>query len=123
MNKRTVVTESVHVNSFTISSGFLIGDLERLTPTSRVIAIQRENPEVIEENADFNSYPIFQRELPPLLPPLSLPSVFHHHRNEICVDSVTSFGASTASTIQIGGISYIDAHSRVKHIRVLSDEQ
>ncbi|UOQ92795.1 spore germination protein GerPE [Halobacillus shinanisalinarum] len=123
MNKRTVVTENVHVKSVTISSELLIGDLDRLTPTSRAIAVQREAPEVIEENADFDDYPIFKRELSPPLSPLSLPTTFHHNNNEICVGSFHCLGASTASAIQIGGTNYVDALSRVKHIRILNDEQ
>ncbi|WP_079529376.1 spore germination protein GerPE [Halobacillus hunanensis] len=122
-NKRIAIAQSAHVNSVTIGSGLLIGDLKQMNPRSRAIAVQREGPHTIEDNVSFSTYPIFQREPSPMLPPLTISTSFHHVDPEICVDSMFMLGASTASAIQIGGIDNIDAHARVKHIRILSDEQ
>ncbi|MFD2924291.1 spore germination protein GerPE [Halobacillus naozhouensis] len=122
-DKRLAVAHTAQVNSVTIGSGLLIGDVNQLNPRSRAIAVQREGPHTIEDHVSFTTYPIFQREPSPMLPPLTISSSFHHVDHEICVDSMFILGASTASAIQIGGIDHIDAHARVKHIRILSDEQ
>ncbi|MFC7321176.1 spore germination protein GerPE [Halobacillus campisalis] len=113
---------NIDVIALSIGSGFLIGDLSRSNSHARVIAVQEET-RAISEKVDFDDFSIFQRELPPSRPSIVINSSFCNHHPVIDVQSMHVKGISTAGLIQVGGVDHIEGESRLKHIRILNEEQ
>ncbi|MFC7060832.1 spore germination protein GerPE [Halobacillus seohaensis] len=122
MNKRLAHVDDVKVTAISIGSGFLIGDLTFSRARSKALAVQEETTSFTDW-ADFDSYPIFQRDLPPARPVINIDSSFHNHHPSIIVHNIKLKGISTAGLFQIGGIDHIEGEGRLKHIRILSEEQ
>ncbi|MFQ3543823.1 spore germination protein GerPE [Halobacillus rhizosphaerae] len=122
MNNRMVYVEFIDVLSTIIASGFLIGDLYRFAPSAKVLAVQKEGPSLIKDEADFKNYSLFSR-LP--TPPLRSVNVetFQYNNAPIQVDELFVIGVSTTSLMQIGGIEHIDSKARVKHFRILQEDE
>ncbi|WP_407271675.1 spore germination protein GerPE [Radiobacillus sp. PE A8.2] len=124
MNKRTAQLGAMKITSVTISSCCEIGDLNYFTPRSNAIAVQKQDTTFSDEGYEFEDYSIFQRQAARhIQPPLPVTQKTFHHVPRINVESVAILGVSTSSIMQVGGINEIDAEARVKHIRLLDDEQ
>lgn len=122
MIKRMVYVDTIDIISLLIASGALIGDVFRVAPDSKVLAVQKEGSEFISDTFNYEDYSVFSIESTPPLAPVQI-RTFHYHDNPIQVDDIDIKGVSTAGVFQVGGIDHIDAKSRTKHLRLLSDEQ
>jgi spore germination protein PE len=121
MFHRTSIVPNVFVNSLSLSTVFQIGDTHKINTNSAAIAVQREYPLFLENEADFKSYRIFSENIPTPVIDEVVNSTFIHENPLISVNSISVTGASNASVIQIGSTHKITAEARVKHIRQLLD--
>ncbi|MBM6617135.1 spore germination protein GerPE [Bacillus suaedaesalsae] len=122
MHHRVSIVPFVNANSFSFSSIFEIGDSHGINLTSRAIAVQREYPLFVEDEANFSSYRIFSEVIPTPIIEEKVRTTFIHENPIIKVASVTLTGASNSAVLQIGSTNTIRAEARVKHIRqLLSD--
>jgi spore germination protein PE len=119
MFHRTSVVPHAFVNSLSFSSIFEIGDSHKINTNSVAIAVQREYPLFIENEADFKNYRIFSEIIPTPVIDERVYSTFIHENPLIKVNSISVTGASNSSVIQIGSSTTIKAEARVKHIRQL----
>ncbi len=122
MNNRMVYTEFIEILSVLIASGLLIGDLFRFAPSAKVLAVQKEGPYFIKEEVDFKNYSLFSRLPSPPLPPVNV-ETFQYNNAPIQVDELFVLGVSTTSLVQVGGIEHIDAKARIKHFRILQEDE
>ncbi|WP_085506921.1 spore germination protein GerPE [Thalassobacillus devorans] len=123
MNKRLVKLDDIKVINVVYGTTFIIGDSHRATPFARVIAIQKEGARFDEEIYSYDQYPLFTRQFKRLPPSGAVNDIHYQHNPTINVGRVRVNGASTSSMIQIGSLDELDAEARVKHIRILQDEQ
>ncbi|MCP3032020.1 spore germination protein GerPE [Halobacillus sp. A1] len=122
MNSRMVELDYIDVLAISIGSGFLIGDVSRSNSHARVIAVQEETL-TISDKVDFDDFSIFHRELSPPRPSIAIKSSFCSHHPVINVQSMHVKGISTAGLVQVGGVNHIEGESRLKHVRILNEEQ
>jgi spore germination protein PE len=119
MYHRTSVVPNIYINSLSFSTVFEIGDATKINTNSIAIAVQREYPLFLENEADFSLYRVFSENIPSPIIDEVVHSTFIHENPIIKVGSLNVTGASNASVIQIGSTSQITAEARVKHIRQL----
>lgn len=123
MNPRTSIVPTIFINSIAFSSIFEIGDANRVDANSQAIAVQREYPLFVEDEADFASYQIFSEIIPLPTSYGKVTSTFIHENPIIKVQSLNITGVSNASIVQVGSSKTVNAEARVKHIRQLLDEK
>ncbi|MDL4842867.1 spore germination protein GerPE [Aquibacillus rhizosphaerae] len=124
MNKRIANVKKASLNSLSYSSIFEIGDARTFTPKAFAIAVQKQGGVRTDEGFDFDRYEIFDRkiiETPFQQIPIQKKTV--HHDSTIYVNNIDITGVSASSMVQIGSLQTIDAEARIKHIRVLKQEQ
>ncbi|MFZ3589141.1 spore germination protein GerPE [Bacillus sp. DJP31] len=119
MNHRTSVVSTTFINSISFSSVFEIGDTRKINATSQAIAVQREYPLFVENEADFSLYRIFSEIIPSPIIDEVVNTTFIHENPVIKVNSLKITGISNASVVQIGSTHCVKAEARVKHIRQL----
>ncbi|WP_052345881.1 spore germination protein GerPE [Paucisalibacillus sp. EB02] len=124
MNHRLVHLHMCATNSIASSSIFNIGDTVHFNPRFKAIAVQRESNVWNETYShDFEDYSIFKRDANWIEISIPVETYYKHHDGDIKVKNVSITGVSQASTVQFGGIKKINAESRIKHIRILQDEE
>jgi spore germination protein PE len=121
MYRRTSIVPNIYINSLAFSAVFEIGDADTIQANSRAIAVQRQFPLFLKDEADFSSYPIFSEPIPSPDLDESVSSTFIHENPVIKVQSLYLVGASNSSVIQVGSSKNVKAEARVKHIRQLLD--
>ncbi len=124
MLQRTSYVDMIYVDSMSRSSMFEIGDVNSLRPRMLAIAVQEEGiAEKGEVPVEFADFPVFSKQ-PSALPsaPLVRKTSIHHHP-KICVGNISVLGIAASSTLQIGNLNLLDAEARIKHIRILNEEQ
>jgi len=122
MYNRMVYVDEIDITSGLIASHISIGDVYRASPWSKVLAVQKEGSEFVSDTFNFEDFPVFSVQPTSPLPPITVPS-YNYQNQAIYVNDIHITGVSTAGIVQVGGIEHIDAVSRTKHIRLLSDEQ
>ncbi|KGX83900.1 spore germination protein GerPE [Pontibacillus marinus] len=122
MNKRISRVGDIHVNSLTYSSIIEIGDAVEATPNSRALAVQKEGAIFTDRDFPFNDFPVFTEELPYFDKKISIDQERVPCNPYIDVNSVHIEGISAASILQVGNLEYLDAEARVKHFRILREE-
>lgn len=122
MQKRTTKVNTLKVISLSYSSIGEIGDAKIAKPKSRAIAVQKEGADFQENLFQFSDYAIFQKQIDsqPGVPPVH--QKHYHHVPYIHINNIEVTGASSSSLIQLGSLDKVDAESRLKHIRILQDE-
>ncbi|WP_037985566.1 spore germination protein GerPE [Thalassobacillus devorans] len=123
MNKRLVTLDNIKVSDVVYGSSFVIGDSWRATPFARVLAVQKEGAWFEEGRYKYEDYPIFTRQFKRLPSTDTVEDIHYHHNPTINVESVRINGVSTSSMIQVGSLGILEAESRVKHFRIIQDEQ
>lgn len=116
---RISFVKRVQVDSISASAILIVGDAQRLNPTSKALLFQQESPTYLETDGDFNEYAIFSKEIPE---PTELIPVQMNIINEskyINVGALIITGVDTSSIIQIGSNCSIESESRSKQIRQL----
>jgi spore germination protein PE len=119
MFHRTSIVSNTFINSLTFSTVFEIGDSYKIDANSTAIAVQREYPLFLENEASFSSYRIFSEIIPPPVIDEVVQSTFIHENPIIKVGSISVTGGSNSSVIQIGSTHCVNAEARIKHIRQL----
>ncbi len=122
MNKRTSRVGDIRVNSLTNSSILEIGDAIEATPNSRALAVQKEGATFTDRDFPFNYFPVFTEELPYFDKKITIDQERVPCSSYIDVQSVHIGGISTSSIFQVGNLDYLDAEVRIKHFRILRDE-
>lgn len=119
--KRTSVVNHMQITSIVDSSIYEIGDAYKANPRSKAIALQKEG-QTFQGDLNFKDFPIFQRKphLPPTLPNIKKQTIQHHPF--IQVDQTDIIAVSMSSLVQAGNLNHISADSRIKHFRILLDE-
>ncbi|TXC89656.1 spore germination protein GerPE [Metabacillus litoralis] len=110
---------SAYVNTIGISSVFNIGDSQQITPTAKVLAIQREEERFLGDEGDLSEYPIFEEEIPQPQFYEEVVTNFFHENPRIRVSNVKVIAISSSSVFQIGSTKDIICETRVKNIRQL----
>jgi spore germination protein PE len=121
MYHRTSVVNNAFVNSIAFSSIFEIGDAFKIDATTKAIAIQREYPLFVENEADFSRYRVFTEHIPIPVVDEEVRTTFIHENPVISVSSVQVTGISSSSIFQIGSTNHVRSEARIKHIRQLQD--
>ncbi|WP_213410469.1 spore germination protein GerPE [Xylanibacillus composti] len=110
----------VKVTSKELSSITLIGDSVAITPRTNVLAVQRERPHYLGQEGDLQQFPFYEQPMPKLAARSAGPELFARNNSPfIDVGSLRILGLSASAVLHIGSTSFIDAESRVKHIRQL----
>lgn len=112
---------AAYVNSVGISSVFQIGDSQAITPSDKVLAVQREEERFYGKEGNFSQYPIFQKEIPQPLLFEQLTTNFFHENPKINVQAITILSLSTSAVFHIGSTKDIVCETRTKHFRQLKD--
>ncbi len=119
MNQRTSVVPNIFINSISFSSVFEIGDVSKINTSSQALAVQREYPLFVENEANYSSYQIFSENIPIPVIHEFVDQTFIHENPIIKVDSLKITGISNSSVVQVGSADSLFAETRVKHIRQL----
>lgn len=122
MNKRISRVGDIQVNSLTYSSIIEIGDAVEATPNSRALAVQKEGALFTDRDFPFNEFPVFTEEIPYFDKKISIDQERVPCNPYIDVKSIHIEGISASSILQVGNLEYLDAEARVKHFRILRDE-
>ena len=122
MNKRISRVRDVYIVSMQYSSIIEIGDAVEATPTSKALAVQKEGATFTDEDFPFSDFPVFSEELPYFDKQITIDQERVPCSPYIDVESVHIEGISAASIFQVGNLDYLDAEARVKHFRILKEE-
>ncbi|WNF36231.1 spore germination protein GerPE [Bacillaceae bacterium IKA-2] len=122
MPKRISMVNHTIVRNVSLSSIFLIGDASKVTPRSRVLAVQRRVQIFFGKEGDFEAFPIFTMEIPKPKMVTNLTTNRYNLSSFIKVDHIHVTSVSASSLYQIGSNNYIAAESRIKHIRQLDND-
>ncbi|WP_273125714.1 spore germination protein GerPE [Metabacillus sp. HB246100] len=112
---------SAYVNSIGISSVFHIGDSQQITPSVKVLAIQREEERYYESEGDLSKFPIFSEEIPKPIYYEELTTNFFHENPKINVSAIHVTAISSSGVFHIGSTRDIMCETRTKHFRQLKD--
>lgn len=107
------------VTDVSLSSVFLIGDASQVTPRSRALAVQRQFQLFFTNEGNFEEFSIFTMAIPKPKMDTNLTTNRYNLSSFIKVDHIDVTSVAASSIYQIGSNNYIDAESRVKHIRQL----
>ncbi|WP_079709135.1 spore germination protein GerPE [Paraliobacillus ryukyuensis] len=113
----------VRVNSVADGSIIEIGDAKKLDSRVNIIAVQEEGGTQNHESYSITNYPLFRLNFPSLPSSMVFKKKTIHHNNNINVRTIDVTGVSAAATIQLGSVKSIRAEARIKHIRILRNEQ
>ncbi|KGP72141.1 spore germination protein GerPE [Pontibacillus yanchengensis] len=122
MEKRTARVHQAKVISLINSSIFEIGDATEAYLAARVLAVQKEGATFTDEEFPYSDFPIFRVELPrfderPVINQTHTPCCPY-----IDVGTVDILGIASSSLFQIGNIDTIEGEARIKHFRILREE-
>ncbi|WP_077211141.1 spore germination protein GerPE [Bacillus dakarensis] len=120
LNKRTSYVNHITIDSLATTSTFEIGDSTAIHAFSRAIAIQREQELFFSNEANFDDFEIFKREIP--LDPITEELTYESSpiNSFIKVNRIDIIGVSTSSILHIGSSNNVFLEARVKHIRQLN---
>ncbi|MGY0692822.1 spore germination protein GerPE [Virgibacillus sp. FSP13] len=123
MKKRNVRVKHIKGNSVSFSSIFSIGDTAIARPKSNVIAVQKEGDVFTrKDDVDFKNYRLFNRPIKWPVHNKNIQQQINHHTNNINVHYTSFIGVETSSIFQVGSINSISTEARIKHFRILHDE-
>ncbi|WP_194841342.1 spore germination protein GerPE [Salinibacillus xinjiangensis] len=122
MKRRNSKVSHVYVNSVAYGSVFQIGDAVKADPYLRAIAVQKEGAFFDANDFPFASFPMFTTPFPKIVSTLPVDQQHIHHDPNIHVHSFDIEGMTGASIVQIGSLKEIDAKARIKHFRIVRDE-
>ncbi|MGM7701452.1 spore germination protein GerPE [Pseudalkalibacillus sp. Hm43] len=113
---RTSVVQNMQITSLVSASIVQIGDTRILTPSSKALAVQRQESTYDPKEHEFDMYPMFTAPFPPFeyetIPVNTVQEVPAIH-----VNSIKIIGIAASSVVRVGKTDYICNEARVKHIR------
>ncbi|WP_163583374.1 spore germination protein GerPE [Gracilibacillus saliphilus] len=122
MMPRTTNVKQTRINSISHSSLFQIGDTKELKPQADVLAVQKEGGISSDKGFELNQYRIFNTTIPSIPDPEIVVSNHCHHHQNIYVSNIDVTAISTSAITQLGSSKKINSLARLKHIRILKDE-
>ncbi|MGP4041851.1 spore germination protein GerPE [Gracilibacillus sp. D59] len=114
--------KQIKMHSLSYSSSFQIGDAKEIEPNADVLAVQKEGGVSSDKGFELDQYPIFNTTIPTTPDPEFVVGEHCHHQKNISVSTMDIMAVSTSSVVQLGSNKKIDSFSRLKHIRILKDE-
>jgi spore germination protein PE len=117
MISRFSIVKTAYVNSIGLSSVFQIGDSMEITPSIKVLAVQREEERHYGTEGELSQYLVFEEEIPQPILYEQLTTNFFHENPKIKVDAIKIISISSSSVFQIGSTKNIVSENRTKHIR------
>ena len=121
MFKRTSNVQCVNIISITDGSFFNVGDTNLANPISKVIALQKEGA-TFQGELEFENYSIFtQKTHFPKFKTNIIKRTFNHNPN-IYVQHSNVMAIGSSSIFQVGNLNHIATESRIKHFRIVLDE-
>jgi spore germination protein PE len=120
--KRTSIVQFFHGKEVIFSSVLQIGDSQKITSRSQVLAVQRQYELFFGKEGE-SSFPIFTKRIPKIQSDdrnISLQTL--HQSPVISVRSIRVLAVSSSGVVHIGSTSAVDAEARIKHIRQLSPD-
>jgi spore germination protein PE len=118
--KRTSIVQFFHGKEVIFSSVLQIGDSQKITSRSQVLAVQRQYELFFGKEGE-SSFPIFTKPIPKIQSDdrnISLQTL--HQSPVISVRSIRVLAVSSSGVVHIGSTSTVDAEARIKHIRQLA---
>ncbi|UOQ86549.1 spore germination protein GerPE [Gracilibacillus salinarum] len=113
--------KQLKMESLSYSSIFQIGDAKEIEPRADVLAVQKEGGISSDKGFELEQYPIFNTELYPLQDHETVTGEHCNHHPNISVSSIFINGVSSSGVVQLGSNKHINAISKIKHIRMLTD--
>ncbi len=114
--ERTAIVQNMELTSLVSASIVQIGDTKILTPSSKALAVQRQESIYDPQEHEFDMYPMFSAPFPPFdyetIPVHTVQEVPAIH-----VNSLKIIGVAASSVVRVGNTDYICNEARVKHIR------
>ncbi|SEU03857.1 spore germination protein PE [Salinibacillus kushneri] len=120
--KRNAKVQHIYINSNAYGSVIQIGDAVKADPYIRAIAVQKEGAFFDTNDFPFSAFPLYTRPFPEIKEESSIPQQHHHRDRNIHVHSFDIEGVTGSSIVQVGSLKDIDAKARLKHFRILADE-
>ncbi|KHF27081.1 MULTISPECIES: spore germination protein GerPE [Anoxybacillus] len=120
---RLSVVHLLKANAVSFSSVVQVGDSQHIRLSGRALAVQRQF-EYVDSNEFPLAFPIFTKLIP--LPPVDHEHVCRYTLHDcplIAVHSIRIIGVSSTSVVHIGSTKNVEAESRVKHIRQLTERR
>lgn len=121
MISRFSKVNTVYTNSIGLSSIFTIGDSNQITPSVKVLAVQREHEVYYGKEGNLSQYPIFEEDIPQPILYEQLTTNFFHENPSINVQTINITALSSSAVFHIGSTKDIICESRMKHIRQLKN--
>ncbi|WP_099157236.1 spore germination protein GerPE [Virgibacillus ndiopensis] len=124
MEKRNVNVNYIKVNSASFSSILSIGDTAYAGPKSRGIAVQKEGAIFTKKDeVQFKNYDLFSRKATWPKKAKHVRQHIHHHEPNINMEYASFIGIGSSSICQVGSIDKICAEARLKHFRILRNNE
>ena len=120
---RTTKVNLFRVNSVSFSSILEIGDATYCYPKTNIIAVQKEGGVESDEGFEFDKYSLFKRSTPPYPPKPNVQKRTYNHKKSLHVDAINITGVTSSAVVQLGNVKNVRSEARIKHIRILEDEQ
>ena len=119
MNYRISAVQHMKVISLDRTSVLEIGDSVQLSPTSQVIAIQREKSTFWENELNFSDYAMFTEEIPQPHVDENIKITIVNQVPMIRVQTVNIENIASSTIIHLGSSENLVSEARVKNIRHL----
>jgi len=120
---RTTKVNLLRVNSVAYSSILEIGDATHCQPTTNIIAVQKEGGIESDEGYEFDKYSLFTRTKTPFPPKPTVQKRTYNHKKSLHVDAINITGITSSGVVQLGNLKNVQSEARIKHVRILEDEQ
>lgn len=120
---RTSNVKFVYVNSIAYSSIVELGDARHAQQRSNAIAVQKESGVESDPGYSFSDFALFNKLSSTFPPVTAVVKRTTNHKQMINVDHINVTGITASSIMQVGNLKDIQSEARIKHIRILKDEQ
>ena len=120
---RTTKVNLFRVNSVSFSSILEIGDATHCRPKTNIIAVQKEGGVESDEGYEFDNYSLFRRPKTPFPQKPNVQKKTYNHKKTLHVDAINITGVTSSAVVQLGNLKNVLSEARIKHIRILEDEQ
>jgi spore germination protein PE len=122
MMRRQSKVKGIYINNVGGSSIFQVGDGKVADPYLRAIAVQKEGPVFFNDPFTFQEFELFYRPFIQFAETLPVNQSHIHKHSTIHVNHVILQTLSGAAIAQVGNLKEIDAKARIKHIRILQED-
>ncbi|USG66182.1 spore germination protein GerPE [Brevibacillus ruminantium] len=119
MQKRISYVQRIDILSLGPSCVAEIGDTEKLTPRSHVLALQREQPIFFDDELNFRDYSMFCEEIPQPIVNEQMEMMTVNQSPFIRVKDISINNVAASAIVHLGSTNLIRSEARAKNIRHL----